>query len=310
MNVQPENLAFLRELESTAAACLERHLAVAKPWMPHEYVPWSMGRDFTTEPWDPSDSQLSPIARISLELNLLTEDNLPSYHRELSWATGFDSAWGTWANRWTAEEGRHSIAIRDFLLVTRGVDPDELERGRMHMLGTAWYGISGQQKNVLRLLAYTSIQELATRISHRNAGRCSESPLAERLLSRIASDENLHMVFYRDVLSAAFELAPSDATRAVASEVIGFMMPGFGIIDFEAKAKAMAKAGIYDLRIHRDEVLLPLLRHWQFFERSGLDGEAERARAEIAAFLAALDAEARKYEDKRAAAAAAAAASL
>jgi Fatty acid desaturase len=27
---------------------------------------------------------------------------------------GTDGAWGTWIGRWTAEEGRHGIAIRDY----------------------------------------------------------------------------------------------------------------------------------------------------------------------------------------------------
>jgi acyl-[acyl-carrier-protein] desaturase len=26
---------------------------MAKDWMSHEYVPWSLGRDFDTEPWTP-----------------------------------------------------------------------------------------------------------------------------------------------------------------------------------------------------------------------------------------------------------------
>ena len=55
-------------------------------------------------------------------------------------------------------------------------------------------------------------------------------------------------------------------------------MPGAGIPGFLRKAAAMAKAGIYDIRIHRDEVLLPILQHWQIFELTGLDAAAEDAR--------------------------------
>ncbi|SIL00700.1 Probable acyl-[acyl-carrier protein] desaturase DesA1 [Mycobacteroides abscessus subsp. abscessus] len=46
--------------------------------------------------------------------NLLTEDNLPAYHREIAMNFTMDGPWGTWVNRWTAEENRHSIAIRDY----------------------------------------------------------------------------------------------------------------------------------------------------------------------------------------------------
>ena len=66
--------------------------------------------------------------------------------------------------------------------------------------------------------------------------------------------------------------------RAIAKEVIGFQMPGAGIKDFDRKARQIAKAGIYDLRIHHDEVVWPLLRKWNFFELEGLDAEAEAAR--------------------------------
>ena len=47
------------------------------------------------------------VARTALVVNLLTEDNLPSYHRDIYESFGTDGAWGTWISRWTAEEGRH-----------------------------------------------------------------------------------------------------------------------------------------------------------------------------------------------------------
>ena len=65
---------------------------------------------------------------------------------------------------------------------------------------------------------------------------------------RIAADENLHMVFYRDILAAAIELQPSAAVRAIVDEVLAFEMPGAGIPGFMRKAAAIAKAGIYDIR--------------------------------------------------------------
>ena len=35
---------LLLELEPEAERLLERHLAVAEEWFPHEYVPWDRGR--------------------------------------------------------------------------------------------------------------------------------------------------------------------------------------------------------------------------------------------------------------------------
>jgi len=63
----------------------------------------------------------------------------------------------------------------------------------------------------------------------------------------------------------------------------------------------MADAGIYDLRIHHDDILWPLLRYWRIFERTRLDAEAEHHRERLHRFLDKLDASARKYEERRAA---------
>ena len=127
-------------------------------------------------------------------------------------------------------------------------------------------------------LAYVAFQELATRISHRNTGRYSSDPVADRIMARIAADENLHMVFYRDMLSEAMKLDPSAAVHAIVDEIMAFQMPGAGMENFTRKAAQMAKAGIYDLRIHHDEVIWPLLRHWGVFEATNLDPSAEQRR--------------------------------
>jgi acyl-[acyl-carrier-protein] desaturase len=293
---------LLAELDPVVEENLNRHLSAAQEWMPHEYVPWSLGRDFADlggEPWSVEQSSLSPIARTALEVNLLTEDNLPSYHREVERAFGRDSAWGTWVNRWTAEEGRHAFCIRDYLLVTRGVDPDELERARME---TMEIGYDSDDKPLLNVCAYVSFQELATRVSHRNTGRYTEEPIAEKLLTRVAKDENLHMIFYRNIVAAALELAPSQTMRAIRDEVVTFQMPGSIIPGFSRKAVQIAKAGIYDLRIHHDDIVAPLLRQWGVFELEGLDADGEKARQELADAVAALDAAATRFVEQREAA--------
>jgi acyl-[acyl-carrier-protein] desaturase len=230
-------------------------------------------------------------------VNLLTEDNLPSYYRDGSELAPRNSPWEFWMNRWVAEEGRHSIVMRDYLTVTRAVDPVEMERGRMQQVQTAYYHPT--DKTVLALLVYTSFQELATRISHRNVGLMTEDPVAERLMARVAADENLHMIFYRDLIAAAIERQPSQAVCEIRDQLLGFQMPGTGIRDFTEKAKLIAKAGIYDLRIHHDEVVQPVLRKWGFYDLEGLDPEAEQAREQVAEYVNNIDALAKHYEEKR-----------
>ncbi|WP_018214953.1 acyl-ACP desaturase [Salinispora vitiensis] len=293
--------ALLHELEVVVEKNLDRHLSIAKEWFPHEYVPWSEGRTFDGplggQAWTPADSPLPEVARTALIVNLLTEDNLPSYHHQIATLFGRDGAWGTWVHRWTAEEARHGIAIRDYLTVTRAVDPVALERARMTHMSAGYR--NAHDEEMLHSLAYVSFQELATRISHRNTGRATGDPQCEALLARIATDENLHMLFYRNLLAAALELAPSQTMRAVADVLAEFQMPGNGIEGFARKSVAIALAGIYDLRQHRDEVVLPVLRQWDIFEVSGLDADGEAARDQIGAHLEGLELAASRFEEKR-----------
>jgi acyl-[acyl-carrier-protein] desaturase len=291
---------LLLELEPVVESNLNRHLTMAKEWFPHEYVPWSDGRNFDGplggEAWDVTDSQMSDVARSSLIVNLLTEDNLPSYHHEIATLFGRDAAWGDWVHRWTAEEGRHGIAIRDYLLTSRAVDPVQLERLRMDHMST---GYKALHDDMIRSLAYVSFQELATRVSHRNTGKITGDPIADQLLARVAADENLHMVFYRNLLGAALELDPNHTMRAITDVVTTFAMPGTDIAGFQRKAVEMAIAGVYDIRQHRDDVVAPVLRFWNVFEIEGLDAEGEAARTELADFMGELEKQALRFEDKR-----------
>ena len=76
-------------------------------------------------------------------------------------------------------------------------------------------------------------------------------------------------------------------------------MPGAVIPGFARKAVQMARAGIYDLRIHHDDIVMPLVRQWKLFELEGLDEEGERARQELAAAIAELDEQATRFVEQR-----------
>jgi acyl-[acyl-carrier-protein] desaturase len=296
----PTSGEMLRELRPSVEKGLHRHHATASEWFPHEYIPYERGRNFVEEPWVPQDSKLPDIAQTALELNLLTEDNLPFYNLAIWTTFGNEEAWGEWVRQWVAEEGRHAIVLRDYLTVTRGIDPVALERGRMDMVKRGWYP-EFAELGPLDGVVFTSLQELATRISHRNTGIVTEDPIAEKICSRIATDENLHYVFYRDLAAAAFEVDPSNMLLALRRQVKGFAMPGAEMPGFHAKAKAMAVAGIYNFRIHHDQVLAPvLLKHWRINELTDLTDEAKVARDEILAHMERLDRVASKLDEMNA----------
>ena len=279
----------LHELMPLVEKSLDRHVGAANEWFPHDYVPYEEGRNFVKEPWRPEDSRLPDIAQTALEINLLTEDNLPYYHLALWRTFGEEEAWGEWVRRWTAEEGRHAIVIRDYLTVTRGCDPKALEQGRMDQALRGWYPEFAEQ-GPLDGVVFTTLQELATRISHRNTGAITDDETAEKLCSRVATDENLHYVFYRDMAVQSIQMNPSAMVEAMHRQITNFAMPGAGIPGFREKAKAMAQAGIYNLRIHLDQVLRPVLdNHWRLADIEGLSDEAKQKREDIYTHLERLD---------------------
>ncbi|USN96028.1 MAG: acyl-ACP desaturase [Candidatus Nomurabacteria bacterium] len=299
-NVESTNI--LRELEPVVESELNRHEKMVKNWYPHDYVPWSEGKNFAYlggEDWEPTQSRLGKAARAAMYVNLLTEDNLPSYHRVISATFGRDSAWGTWVDRWTAEENKHGIAMRDYLTVTRAINPVELEQARMQQMTSGYQS----EKSPLDAVAYVTMQELATRIAHRNTGiesRKDGDELAEKLLARIALDENLHMLFYRNIGTAAFEVEPNEMMKSVTEEILGFQMPGAASIpDFWANAAVIADAEIYDLNIHANSIVNPTLKHWKVWDRTDLSGEGAEARDKLGRYMLKLESKAQELVELR-----------
>ena len=307
-------LDLLRELAPVAEDNVNRHLKIAKNWIPHDYVPWDEGRNFAAlggVDYDPEQSQLDEVAKAAMITNLLTEDNLPSYHRVIADNFSMDSAWGFWVGRWTAEENRHSIVMRDYLTVTRGVDPAQLEADRMVHMTNGYSPESaagdrgeemmekGGEMGLLHSVAYVTFQELATRVSHRNTGKACNDPIADKMLQRIAADENLHMIFYRNICGAGMDIAPDQTLRAVTDIVTNFQMPGAGMPNFRRHGVLMAKHGIYDLRQHLEEVIQPVLRKWNVFDRDDFSAEGDKTREELAAFLEQLEKDTIKFEEMR-----------
>src|SRR5215203_7094107 len=169
-----DDASVLRELEPTVEQLMVRHRATTREWFPHELIPYDRGRAFAAgcewseDAADLGGSSIDDAARSSLIVNLLTEDNLPYYFRTIERQLGAGGAWGAWAKRWTAEEMRHSMAIYGYLMVTRAVDPVALERSRMSQVSS---GLVPEPEHPVDTIFYVALQELATRIAHRNTGR-------------------------------------------------------------------------------------------------------------------------------------------
>ena len=291
---------WIQEMEPVVGKLLDRHLEVAKEWFPHQYVPWTAGADFDGPlggmPWQDAQSTLDPVARSALVLSLLTEDNLPTYHHELAGIVGRDGAWGHWLHRWTAEEDRHSIALRSYIHATRAADPIALERSRMAHMATPMPGFFPRG---VRGIAYVLVQELATRVAHRSTGLNTAEPVCAQLFGRIAQDENLHMVFYRDLYEQIFDLIPDEAMEGLRRAVCDYRMPGQPIPGFAAMSLSLAMAGWYGPTMFLDSVLAPIMRALRIMDRTDLSPVGEAHREALAEHLELLRVRAGRFEERR-----------
>ena len=249
-------------------------------WYPHEQINWGEGEDFGEQPWSPENYPIGDGVRSSIYVNLLTEDNLPYYTDSILAHSPVGHPIREWTYQWTMEENRHSMVMRDWVHISRCINPTALEDGRRVQMRK---GEVPRPSNFAELIAYVSFQERATQIAHRNTGAKlpKDDKIGRNVLGLIAGDETKHYLFYRDLTLAAFAIDPSAMMIAVSKQVSTFAMPGTGIPSFTRHAVRIAKEGIYGLGQYLSDVLTPVLNLWDVEHLKGLTKEAEIARVDL-----------------------------
>lgn len=292
---QSAKLELVEAIEPEIDRLTNEHLDRRADWYYHDIVPWERGESFRDKPWDDSQVTISEDARAALVLNLLTEDNLPYYHSLLERYMPKTSAFVRWNRLWTAEEGQHSIAIRSYLLTSRNTNPYQLEDDRKATVMNGWVPVFDDPTEIF---AYTATQELATRVSHRNAGKITDDPAAFELMRNIASDENHHFIFYKSVMKAMLDQAPDLVLSGIHNVFENFEMPGVAMPNFLRRSIQVAKAGVYNLRIHHDRVLQPLIKDWGIAELTGLSSAGSELQEKIMALPATVLEKAERFEKR------------
>lgn len=271
---------LLEELAPDVERLYNRHLEAPRLWFPHEQIDWGEGESFNERPWSPEDYPLGEGVRSSIYVNLLTEDNLPYYTNSLLTHAPVGHPIHDWSCQWTMEENRHAMVMRDWVHISRCINPTLLEEGRRVQMSK---GEVPHPATFADLIAYVSFQERATQIAHRNTGAKlpKNDKIGRNVLALIAGDETKHFLFYRDLTSAAFAIDPSSMMIAVSKQVSTFAMPGTGIPSFTRHAVRIAKEGIYGLGQYLGDVLNPVLSFWDVEHLKGLSKEAESARLDL-----------------------------
>ena len=275
---------LLAEIVPDVERLYNRHLDAPRLWYPHEQINWGQGEDFGEHPWSESDYPLPEGVRSSIYVNLLTEDNLPYYTSTLLGHAPKGHPIRDWNHQWTMEENRHAMVMRDWVHISRCINPTLLEEGRRVQMTKAEVP---QPETFADLICYVSLQERATQIAHRNTGAHlpKDDKIGRNVLALVAGDETKHYLFYRDLALAGFAIDPSAMMIAAARQVSAFAMPGTGIPNFTRHAVRIAREGIYGLGQYLRDVLDPVLGLWDVGHLDNLSADAERARVELAGVL-------------------------
>lgn len=251
MATKPVANALTTELEPVVEAEMDRHLNTDDIWFAHDYVPFDRGENFAFlggRDWDPSSMTLPRAFTDACEILLLLKDDLAAHHRELVEHFILEDWWGRWLGRWTAEEHLHAIALREYLVVTREVDPTANEEARVEYL---MQGYRADAYTQVETLVYMALTERTHAVFCRHLAAQLEEPILAGLIDRIARDEVRHELFFSNLVAHCLTYTRDETIAAIAKRAAELQVVGGDIRAYQDKVQNVAAAGIFgpaDLR--------------------------------------------------------------
>jgi acyl-[acyl-carrier-protein] desaturase len=277
-------IEVLNHLEEKVKVWMNDHKSKRRLWFSSDFLPADEKMD------DNKESVIKKLrerargikdsVRVAVAINLLTEEGLPHFHRIIAKHLGDESFWSKWNNMWTAEEDRHGGVLRDYARDARLFSFREVELMQFH------YQESGfnpdWDKDPYKVFVYTTLQERATQISHKNTGTsaAADEPLLEGILSSIAADEAKHFTFYRNVFKAILEIDPTRALQSAASVMPAIDMPGLSMPNFREMADVIRRVGIYGPWDYK-KIVEEAIKFWNIELLTGLSEAAAKAQEKI-----------------------------
>jgi acyl-[acyl-carrier-protein] desaturase len=245
MAQRPVANALIVELEPVVQQELRRHIDSEDIWYAHEYVPFEQGENFAFlggRDWDPSSVTLPKTVTDALEILLITKDNLAGYHREFVFSFILEEKFGRWIGRWTAEEHLHAIALRNYLVVTREIDPAANEDVRVeHVMK----GYRADTYSQVERLVFMAFFEREHAVFCRNLEAQITEPVLKGLVGRIARDEERHEEFFANLVSHLLSYSREETIAAIAARAADLDVVGGDIDAYADKLQNMADAGIF-----------------------------------------------------------------
>jgi acyl-[acyl-carrier-protein] desaturase len=249
MAQKPVLTPLMAELEPVVGENYHRHIDTAEPWYAHDFVPFDLGKNFKFlggQDWDPSQVTLPKHITDALEILLITKDNVAGVHREFVEHFILEDWWGMWIGRWTAEEHLHAIVLREYLVVTRDVDPVANENVRVeHVMK----GYRADQLSKIDTLVLMALQEREHAVFCRRLAAQIDDPTLSSLIEKIAKDEERHLQFFENLVRECLRLEPEETIAAIAARAAELQGVGADIDAYKDKVANVAEAGIFDERL-------------------------------------------------------------
>lgn len=282
----------LRAVEPLVEEMMTEHRAKRRLWFPSDFLPADEAEDedairVLARLRDRARS-IGDSIRVSVVLGLLTEEGLPHFHRLLSNYLGEKSVWAQWNRMWTAEEDRHGMVLHDYARDARLFRMKEVE---MMQYAYQEAGFEPEwDRDPYRVFVYTTLQERATQVTHRNTGRVvgDEEPVLKGIFTNIAADEAKHFSFYRRVFKALLEVDPNRAIHSALAVMPAIDMPGFTMPDFKEMADVVRRSGIYGPWDYK-KIVEEAIDFWKIDVMEGLNEAGRKAQDRIMAIPARLE---------------------
>ena len=266
---KPVANALTLDLEPVVSENLSRHVATEELWYAHDYVPFDQGENFAFlggTDWDPSSVTLPKHVTDALEILLIVKDNLAGYHRELVEHFILDEKWGRWLGRWTAEEHLHAIALRNYLIVTREIDPSANEDVRVEHVMKGYRGDSYSQ---IETLVFMALVEREHAVFTRNLQAQIPESVLKNMVGRIARDEERHEEFFANLVAYCLTTQRDETIAAIATRAAGLEVIGADIDAYADKVGVVAEAGIFDVAAVR-RVIADRIADWGLADEPAL----------------------------------------
>lgn len=290
---------ILRGLEPKVGGKMRLLLSINRMWQPTDLLP-----DFAKPDGHEKLRELQQMAAglsdaslVSIVGDTVTEEALPTY---MSWLNRLAIAdetgtaqnpWAVWIRKWTAEERRHGVVFRSWLAFSGRVDMRAVDRTTQYLISNGMDPYIGA--NPIAAMVYVALQEGATDISHKNAGKLAKQEgdtILARIGQAVGGEESRHKEMYRSVVGWAFDEDPNETMIALGNMLAqGITMPAALMDDegtftpglkrrsplFERFSAVAQTAGIYTVGNYV-ELVMEQLDYWRVADRQ-VSGEAAKA---------------------------------